>query len=634
MIVLLICFVVGCGWYFVGVSLSFNQQVYVGKVAVVGRVTDSISEEKYSYTIILDDVKINGESGDNISVRVTNCYDLPQVGSFISFESELENVHAFTLGNFNTSCYRSGVRYYADCNFKYAVVTEGYQLFDEQVRLRVKGMLEQNMSYENAQTAYASLFGDKNNLDGEVYANYNGAGILHILTVSGLHVSFLISLIFGLLELCRVNKYVNFAVTTVFIIFYAYLCNWTPSVLRAGIMGIVFMLSKLLHRKYDSLNALGLAGFIICLTRPLSGLDVGFLMSVFCVIGINMVMPIIKRALIKILPKGMSEALAISIAAQIGIFPIVCLIGGGFNVLSLFTNLIVVPFFGIVYPLLFSICFISLLLPFVGKSLIVIDWAFTFIGLVAQFFNIDQFKMFFKGMKFINILLFYVASFIVSDYLLLFGSQKLIAFSVAMLAFAFSVAGSYFYVDNLSTISYISQYGQSSVILKNSAGQTMVIGDCYLLDEFREKFNASYNVFVANGEITSLRYDALQEENIGTFISHQEGAYSENYILEANKDYMLGSFKLIYLSSGDDIAGVRVEFDDLEIFIASEKEIDYNEFEKFNNILDFDFVFANYPLKEGKYIHVARKFVEGCDYSFNAIGNMGFDREGNLRRLD
>ena len=162
----------------------------------------------------------------------------------------------------------------------------------------------------------------------------------------------------------------------------------------------------------------------------------------------------------------------------------------------------------------------------------------------------------------------------------------------------------------------------------------MVIGDCYLLDEFREKFNASYNVFVANGEITSLRYDALQEENIGTFISHQEGAYSENYILEANKDYMLGSFKLIYLSSGDDIAGVRVEFDDLEIFIASEKEIDYNEFEKFNNILDFDFVFANYPLKEGKYIHVASKFVEGCDYSFNAIGNMGFDREGNLRRLD
>ncbi|MBQ8444627.1 MAG: ComEC/Rec2 family competence protein, partial [Clostridia bacterium] len=336
MIVLLICFVVGCGWYFVGVSLSFNQQVYVGKVAVVGRVTDSISEEKYSYTIILDDVKINGESGDNISVRVTNCYDLPQVGSFISFESELENVHAFTLGNFNTSCYRSGVRYYADCNFKYAVVTEGYQLFDEQVRLRVKGMLEQNMSYENAQTAYASLFGDKNNLDGDVYANYNGAGILHILTVSGLHISFLISLIFGLLELCRVNKYVNFVVTTVFIIFYAYLCNWTPSVLRAGIMGIVFMLSKLLHRKYDSLNALGLAGFIICLTRPLSGLDVGFLMSVFCVIGINMVMPIIKRALIKILPKGMSEALAISIAAQIGIFPIVCLIGGGFNVLSLF----------------------------------------------------------------------------------------------------------------------------------------------------------------------------------------------------------------------------------------------------------------------------------------------------------
>ena len=90
MIVLLICFVVGCGWYFVGVSLSFNQQEYIGKVAIVGMVTDSISEEKYSYTIILDDVKINGESGDNISVRVTNCYDLPQVGVLYLLKARLK----------------------------------------------------------------------------------------------------------------------------------------------------------------------------------------------------------------------------------------------------------------------------------------------------------------------------------------------------------------------------------------------------------------------------------------------------------------------------------------------------------------------------------------------------------------
>lgn len=635
MAALIICLIVGGCWYFVGISQSFNTKEYVGKTAVVGRITDNISEDKYSYTVVLDHVKIDGKNEANVSVEITNCYNLPKVGSFISFESQLENVHAFTLGSFNSSCYRSGVRYYANCNYKYAVVADGYQTFDEQVRLSIKQSLYANMTEVNAATAYASLFGDKNNLDGDVYSSYQGAGIIHILTVSGLHVSFLISLIFGLLKKCKVNKYANLAITIIFIFFYAYLCNWTPSVLRAGIMGIVFMLSKLFGRKYDGLNSLGLAGFIICLFRPLSGLDVGFLMSVFCVVGINVIMPVVQRLLKKIIPKACGDTLAVGIAAQVGIFPLLCLMGGSINILSIFANLLVVPIFGAVYPLLFAISFLSLILPFMAKLLIVVDWAFSLILLLAQFFNVEQTKFYLKNMGYLNLLLFYIASFIVSDYLILLGSGKFIAFSVVLLCFAFSCVGGYFTTNRLPTISYISQYGKSSVVLKSEGGQTMVVGDCYLMGRLAQRYKTGFDVFVASQGVTASRYDALQDEYFGSFVSFEEGTFSENFVLELDKEYILGDFNLTYISLSDEMVGVRINFDNLEIFIASEENLSYNEFKDINNKYHFNLVFANYALGEGEFKHVANKYVDGCDYSFNKLGNMAFGGDKlNFRRLD
>lgn len=337
LLVLFVCLVVGSGYYFLGLG-QFNAKDYSGKVAVVGRITDSIADNGYSYTIILDSVQIEGESAANVSVQLTNCQSELAVGSFIAFESEVTNARAFTLNRFNSSAYRSGVRYYAKCNYNYAVVTQGYQKPDETIRLAVKNLLYQNMTKDSAETAYASLFGDKSNLDDEIYSTYQASGIIHILTVSGLHVGFLISLIYGFLKLCHVNKYVNFSCTTLFIIFYAYLCNFSPSVLRAGIMAVVLMISKLCYRKYDALNSVGLAGFALCLIRPLNGLDIGFLMSVFCVTSIFVVMPIFTKWFSKIMPKKIADVFAVSLAAQIGILPMLCMMGGGVNILSIFAN--------------------------------------------------------------------------------------------------------------------------------------------------------------------------------------------------------------------------------------------------------------------------------------------------------
>lgn len=634
MTILLICLLVGGGWFFLGSAVSFNQKEYNGTVAIVGRVTDNISEGAYSYKVVLDNVTINGEKGANISVDISGLSSSPEVGSVLAFESELENVHMFTLGSFNTTCYRNGVRYYADCSYKNIVITEGYQTLDEQVRLAIKSRLHENMSDKNAETAYASLFGDKSNVDDEVYNNFQGAGIIHILTVSGLHVSFLISLIFGLLKKCKINKYVNFALTTMFIVFYAYLCNWTPSVLRAGIMGVLLMCSKLLYRKYDRLNALGLAGFIICLCSPLSGLDTGFLMSVFCVVGINFTMPLIQNWLNKVMPKACADIFAVGIAAQIGILPILCLTGGTFNILSILANFIVVPIFGIVFPFLFAVSFISLALPFVAKLLILVEWALVFIGLVADFFNVEAITLKFAGVGLFNVLLIYIAAFVMSDYLILLGKQRLMVVSVVFLCFSLSLLGYYFAPNRLPCISFISQYNKISVVLKSSGGQVLVVGDCYLLDRLKQEYNAHFDMFVYNNPTTSARYSSLNELGINTFVSYKEGVFSEDIILSLNKEYKTGEYSLTYLAVEEKFVGICVKMDELKIFIESDKQISYNEFSNLNQKYNFDIALASFEVSEGDFLQVSNKFVKGCDYSLNELGNIGFDKGLVLRRLD
>ena len=189
-------------------------------------------------------------------------------------------------------------------------------------------------------------------------------------------------------------------------------------------MAIMFMLSKLLYRKYDGLSCLGLAGFVLCLTRPLTGLDIGFQMSVFCVMAIFVLMPILTNLFKKVVPEKIASLLAVSISSQVGILPMLCLMGGKINLLSVFANLIIVPTFSLLYPVLFVISMLGTFLPFLGKLLIVLDFAFIAIFAIASFFALSPLKINLKEMDFAKVLLFYLIFFVLSDYFMVFPKER------------------------------------------------------------------------------------------------------------------------------------------------------------------------------------------------------------------
>lgn len=321
LLVLLAFFFAGHGLYFAGMAF-WGGNDYQGTVTVVGRVDDQLYDYDGRQVAILKDVTINGKSEKNLSLTIFS-YDGEKVknGDVLTFTSKVSSEKLFEYGGFSTYNFRNGIGYRASVSGENVVVIDSKLKADEKYRLYAKGLLEKGMGKEQASIAYAVIFGDKTEVPSDVKLAYRDAGIIHILTVSGLHVGFLIACITFILKKCKLNKYLSFALMTIFLILYSWLCGFSPSVVRASVMGIVIMLSRLGSRRYDSLSSLGVAGLIILIFSPLSALDVGFLMSFFSVGTIFFAYPVIARVLGKVLPRKAAEMFSLTICAQLGILP-------------------------------------------------------------------------------------------------------------------------------------------------------------------------------------------------------------------------------------------------------------------------------------------------------------------------
>jgi competence protein ComEC len=205
-------------------------------------------------------------------------------------------------------------------------------------------------------------------------------------------VSFLIALLGFVLKKLSTKGWLNFLICFAFLMLYAWFCGFSPSVVRAGIMGLVLLASTLTGKCYDNLSSVGFAGGLILLCSPLTALDVGFQMSVFCVVSIFVIAPVLSKWFGKALPKPIAVSMAVSISATIGILPFSAKIFSTLNLLSVFANLIVVPIFSVLYPLLFVFAFVAAILPFMGFLLKICNFSFDFIQLVSNFFAQNNYK--------------------------------------------------------------------------------------------------------------------------------------------------------------------------------------------------------------------------------------------------
>ena len=628
-------FLVGNGFYFIGEG-AYNVKDYTSQVAVVGRVTDDIKDGNYYKQIVLDDVKIDGKSQENLRLTLKNCPNSLNVGDFIAFEGYVERSKPFTLNQFNSQDFRSSVRYQAEISYKDVVVFDGYLKFDERVRLAVKEKLFLHMSEQNAGISYAVLFGDKSEVDGIIKNAYQNSGIIHVLTVSGLHVGFLISLVHFLLKKCKVNKYVQFAITTIFIFFYSYLCGFSPSVLRAGIMAIVLMLSKLCMRRYDNLNSLGFAGFVICLFSPLTAFDIGFQMSFFCVCGIFMLSPVLTKVLSKIIPYKISSLLALSISSQIGILPFLASFGAEINVLSVFANLIVVPAFAIIYPFLFLVSCLSTFLGFLGHLLVVVDYLFVAINAVAIFFGDGFLAISLNSFKRAIIMIYFILIFTMGRFVMIKPLTKLSVFSVICLILTITLGFYLIPKPPENSIVCIGNKLGASVIIENKNRQKFAIGDSYWLMRYLSAFDVGgVDAFLSFDYLGEKDMENLAQLGVGNFIGSKESEGNENIVILENENaYNFGGYTIKIIEDGENVLGTSIENNGQNIFVGC-GQTDLNVLK--SRGIDADFIFAESVVDDFESVQTITRFSCDADFSLAKNGNMSFcynNGQWNMRGID
>lgn len=623
---LIFTFLLGGGLFFAG-EASYKINNFSQPVAVIGRVTDGVKEGNYYYSLILEDVKIDGKGDKNISLQIAVDDDKTfKAGDKLVFETTLESVSLWTLKNFNTYYYRNDIGYKAKVSSSNITSLEGGLKLDETIRLGVKSSLEKNLSGENAGLCYALLFGDKVDVSQDTLGSYKNAGVIHILAVSGLHVSFLLSLILGLMKLCKVNKYVSFALTSIFLLFFTYLCSFTPSVMRAGLMAIFFMMSKLVGRRYDTLSSLGLAGIIILSFSPLTALDIGFLLSVFCVIGISLLSKILNKLFIKIMPKPFASALSVSLACQITTIPLTAFFGGQFNFLSPFVNLIIVPFFGILFPYLVVSVVISAILPFMGFLLIPAGWGFSGVTTVVRFFGNTSLTLSIDKVHITLMILFFILLFIFSKFVLLSAKKKGIVVGCIALLLCFSgLICEYKGYDDSKSIVMLNSYSQSCYILTSASGERLAIGYNDLLDDYSREYNVkNVDYFISFEPI-----DDDDVENLSSFGTSLYLACSGDLSVEQGEYSSLGNcgdFSYEFLKYNEKVLGVGIEFDLLKIFIASGSKEGYNDiYEEYFSSFKPNVVFVEDNDDIAKdYVTISQNQNDNSWASFEKFGNTKF----------
>lgn len=234
------------------------------------------------------------------------------------------------------------------------------------VREHFRDSMAEVMSAEDAAAIFAMLFGGYAGLNPELVEEFQTTGIVHILSVSGSHMSILAMATAWLCLLLKIPRGLTFAIGLFVIGTYAILSGLLPQVLRSATMGILIFFAKTLDAEAEGARLLTLTALAMLINQPLLLFDVTFQLSFTATAGL-MYLSEDLRKLFERLPKFFSEPASMTIAAQLASLPVIVWYFNQISLSSVLANVFVMPLLEIVIigGLLAGI--IAAFVPFIGK---------------------------------------------------------------------------------------------------------------------------------------------------------------------------------------------------------------------------------------------------------------------------
>ncbi|NLK94020.1 MAG: ComEC/Rec2 family competence protein [Clostridiales bacterium] len=198
--------------------------------------------------------------------------------------------------------------------------------------------LKENIGQRKAALISSLAFGYKDKVDDEDIEEMKSLGIIHAISVSGLH----IVLIYTIINMV-VSKGISLSITSIYVIF----TGAEFSSIRSLFMISILVLSKRFYKNYSSLGALALSAMILALIEPYCVFDLGWNLSYGATLGIILFREKINKKLYK-LPKYIRENIAISLSAQVFTLPILIRTFNEFSITFLIGNILVIPILNLI----------------------------------------------------------------------------------------------------------------------------------------------------------------------------------------------------------------------------------------------------------------------------------------------
>lgn len=315
----------------------------------------------------------------------------PKEGSLLMISGNIQEIGPpQNPGSFDYQKYMAANNVYHQVylnSFSWKIIKEpsGFSLFRlaHQASDRLVSILKSNgLQGREFGVASALILGQKDMLDNETLQAYSGSGVMHILSVSGLHVGIIfiiISFLLGFMKKKGGQLVFKTAVIIGTIWAYALLTGLSPSVLRAASMFTFISLGNASRRYVHIINSLAVSAIFLLLIDPLMISNIGFQLSYLAILGIVFINQPIAQLWNPShrIAEYIRDLIAVSIAAQVATAPLAVFYFHQFPLYFLPANLVTIP--------------VSFLAMYSGLSVL----ATSVIPAVSNFFGIITNSIFF-----------------------------------------------------------------------------------------------------------------------------------------------------------------------------------------------------------------------------------------------
>lgn len=359
--VLLLCGYIDYAFQYTFLTSPF-QDLYDVPAVMSGYIISPCSgnEGKASFDYYVETIKVQkSELNINRTVRV-NLYNLDStdeltVGKYINIKGQLRkalpsrNPGSFSYRNYLLSskiaaCISIGSEgiMKKEHEKKLPLLSLG-----ENVQKSILSSLNRNLTEEKSALMSAMLTGYRENLTKPMENAFNASGLIHIMAVSGANIAFLLAPVLWLFRMLGVNRRIGAAMAIPLVFFYVLITGMEASVLRASVMALIILLGRIFDRKAEIINSLCIASLVILIVNPFMLMDVGFQLSTGATAGLGLLYKKIHGQLPGKIPATIRETISATLAAQAGVLPVLVLCFSKVSVVSLLSNLFVVPLTGI-----------------------------------------------------------------------------------------------------------------------------------------------------------------------------------------------------------------------------------------------------------------------------------------------